>query len=101
MEKEVELNRDNHNGESNDNSKLQKPKIKVTTFLLPNKIPNKVGVSNSPIHRTQSAKETSSRENSPFRSNRQQNISKRPLSLHRTHRIPRNNNELTVSSKIL
>ncbi|KAL3272808.1 hypothetical protein HHI36_014268 [Cryptolaemus montrouzieri] len=66
-----------------------KPKIKVTTFLLPNKIPNKVGVANSPIHRTQSAKEPSSREHSPYKTNRQQNISKRPLSLHRTHRTPR------------
>ncbi|KAK9885426.1 hypothetical protein WA026_010922 [Henosepilachna vigintioctopunctata] len=75
--------------DTNDIHKSLKPKIKVTSCLLPNKIPNKVGVLNSPIHRTQSARETGTRDHSPFRTNRQLNISKRPLSLHRSYRSPR------------
>lgn len=70
------------NENQNDKNEIKekpKHKTKTTTFLLPNKIPNKVGV----MQRTQSAKE-GSRELSP--KFRQSTISKRPLSLHRSHR---------------
>jgi hypothetical protein len=84
--------------QSNSNAKF-KQKKSLSRYLLPNKIPNKVGVA---VIRSQSARETRADHCDDTHCKRSMTISKRPLSLNVSNMSPKkeNTNFLQISSPL-
>jgi hypothetical protein len=74
--------------QSNSNAKF-KQKKSLSRYLLPNKIPNKVGVA---VIRSQSARETRADHCDDTHCKRSMTISKRPLSLNVSNMSPKKEN---------
>lgn len=91
------------NNSNNNNNKIVKQKKSFSKFLLPNKIPNKIGIASSMVNRSQSAREQTTTGNNGLVINSAEPkitiVSKRPLSLNISNMRTNNSSKISQTHR--